>query len=231
MMNLNNTNPKRLSEASPSEVENPLAEKSWLATLFGAIQVSAFLYWFYWAYSGYIRWYDYKNGRLSLAAGEAVPTLPETSIVKVGIPVFLIAILVEFIVSNLLGYRENYRAAETVSNFSNGLMQQMVEMWTTMLGEWLGLALITAVPYRWIYDNFALTHSLEGNVLGFVFMWFARDFGYYWFHRAAHRSAFMWAVHGVHHIPNEFNYRYEIQIPLSSYSIPSRLESPPAVHN
>jgi alkylglycerol monooxygenase len=33
-----------------------------------------------------------------------------------------------------------------------------------------------------------------------------RDLGYYWFHRAAHRVAFMWAVHGVHHGPNEFNY-------------------------
>ena len=212
MMNLHNANPKSLSEASPSDVENPLAEKSWLATIFGALQVSAFLAWFYWAYTGYIRWYEYTNGRYRLAPGEAPPTLPETSIVKVGIPLFLLSIVVEFLVSLILGYVENYRAAETVSNFSNGLMQQMVEMWTTMFGEWLGLALITAVPYRWIYDNFGVTKSLEGNWLGFLFMWFARDFGYYWFHRAAHRSAFMWAVHGVHHIPNEFNYRYVLCI-------------------
>lgn len=209
MLNPNNTSPKKLSEAPPEAVENKLAEKSWIATVFGLIQVSAFLAWFYWAYCGYMRWYSFKQGTLQLKPGEVEPTLPETGIVKVGIPLFLIAIFVEFVVSHLLGEHENYRAAETVSNFSNGLMQQMVEMWTTMLGEWFGLVLITAVPYKWIYENFAITNALEGNLLGFVFMWFARDFGYYWFHRAAHRSAFMWAVHGVHHIPNEFNYRYE----------------------
>ena len=208
MLNPNNTDPRKLAKAQPHEVENPLAEKSWIATAFGVLQITAFLAWFYWAYTGYIRWYDYQHGKIQLQAGEAVPVLPETGIVKVGIPLFLISILIEFVVSHLLGNRENYRAAETVSNFSNGLMQQMVEMWTTMIGEWFGLVLITAVPYRWIYDNFAITRALEGNWIGFVFMWFARDFGYYWFHRAAHRSAFMWAVHGVHHIPNEFNYSY-----------------------
>ena len=33
----------------------------------------------------------------------------------------------------------------------------------------------------------------------------ALDCGYYWFHRASHEVAVLWAVHQVHHSSQEFN--------------------------
>ncbi|KYR02524.1 hypothetical protein DLAC_01368 [Tieghemostelium lacteum] len=215
-MNINNTKLEILSKAKANEVDNPLSKPTLGATLFTVVQIISFLGWFYWAYSKYIQWYQYHYDptRIDIeSVGDnikSIPKLPETSIVKIGIPLFLISIAIEWLICLIIGEKENYRAADTIASLSNGIVQQMIEMWTTILGEWFGLAMITAIPYRWIYENYGLTRSLEGNWQGFVFMFFARDFGYYWFHRAAHRCAFMWAVHGVHHLPNAFSYHVNL---------------------
>lgn len=200
--------PDEIEKLSPHEVENKLSKKTVGSTIIGLVLVGSFITWFAYALRGYLRWYKYhKLGDHSMIkAGDPVPSLPDTTIVTVGIPLFIVSIMIEWILSILMGYYENYRLADTITSFSNGLLQQFVETFTNILGFYLGFQLLTGIPYRWIYENYGITRAFEGNVLGFIVMWFGRDFCYYWFHRAAHRSAFLWAVHSVHHSPNEFNY-------------------------
>lgn len=52
----------------------------------------------------------------------------------------------------------------------------------------------------------------------------ASDFAYYWYHRAQHRFAFLWAVHELHHADTELNvttsYRtYWLEAPLQAIFI------------
>ncbi|KAK5584600.1 hypothetical protein RB653_006214 [Dictyostelium firmibasis] len=77
--------------------------------------------------------------------------IPNTSIVKVGIPLFIISIIFEYL----------------VASFSNGIIQQLMEMWTTLIGDMFGLVMITAIPYKWIYENYGVTRLFEGNWQGF----------------------------------------------------------------
>lgn len=144
---------------------------------------------------------------------------PNTTLIRTGIPIFLVAIIVEFTVSCWVDRQQQrkqkeagetvkpldlYRLNDSVANFSNGLLQQMFEVLTKLFGDWIGIPLLVAIPYSYIFDNYRLM-DIDGT-MGFLLMVFGRDLGYYWFHRAAHRVNFMWAVHGVHHRPNEFNY-------------------------
>jgi sterol desaturase/sphingolipid hydroxylase (fatty acid hydroxylase superfamily) len=45
-----------------------------------------------------------------------------------------------------------------------------------------------------------MTHPLH-----WIAAWLILDFTMYWRHRAAHRIAFLWAVHSVHHQSEEYN--------------------------
>lgn len=192
------TEVKDLSElvrADYKRIDNPLAEPTWTATLVCLIGIAGFFYWVNWALQGYLA---YEKGDSAL---------PNTSIIDVGIPIFLGSIAIELTISLLSG-KEYYRLNDTVTAFSNGLFQQLFVITTTMLGEYVGLPLITAIPYAYIYEHYRIL-DLSGWQ-GFLVMFFARDFCYYWFHRAAHRIAFLWAVHAVHHQPNEFNYSVNV---------------------
>lgn len=185
-------NPRKLTQLSCEEVKNPSAEQSVWATLFCVIHIAAFAYWLRKVFVGYEAW----------RAG--VGSLPETGIVKVGIPMFLASIAVELILA-LSTRAEVYRLNDSLASMSNGLLQTILDaVIFNVLGEILGVVFITAIPYHLIHEHWRIVR-LEG-FWGFIGMIFARDLCYYWFHRVSHRVAFMWAVHGVHHQPNEFNY-------------------------
>lgn len=189
---LNNATAEQLSqEPDVKKIANPLAEKTWTATfVFGSI-VFIYLLWIFWIYGHYISWCENSNHKL-----------PDVSIVSAGIPIFIFCIFLEWIISKVINY-ETFRLNDTTAAFSNGLYQQMLDSWMSAFGEQLGVALITAIPYRYIFENYRIA-DVNGT-MGFILMFFARDFCYYWFHYFAHSIAFMWAIHGVHHQPNEFN--------------------------
>jgi len=180
------------NEPDCSKIANPLAEKSISGTIVFSCVIVGFLGWIAYLHSAYLQW----------CQDPGASVLPDTSIVTTGIPIFLICILVEWIASVVTQY-ETFRLNDTTASFSKGLMQTMLDSFMSALGDQLGVALITAIPYRFIFDNYRLT-SIDGT-LGFILMFFARDFCYYWFHVFSHQVAFLWAVHGVHHEPNEFN--------------------------
>jgi sterol desaturase/sphingolipid hydroxylase (fatty acid hydroxylase superfamily) len=65
----------------------------------------------------------------------------------------------------------------------------------------LGLA---AATFEWLF-----AHRLYSMPLGRPWPWLllilAQDFCYYWMHRADHRVRLLWAIHSVHHSPNQLN--------------------------
>src|SRR5689334_10540723 len=72
-----------------------------------------------------------------------------------------------------------------------------------VVGLFLGPALIAL--YDWAYAHFALVHWPAGAWAVWPIALVGADFGHYWHHRLDHRVAACWAVHGVHHQPEEMN--------------------------
>jgi sterol desaturase/sphingolipid hydroxylase (fatty acid hydroxylase superfamily) len=181
----------KLAKLPPNAIYNADKDTTSISTIIGFFFVIAITYWIYHVYVSY-------QGYLAHGTPMA-----ETSIVRAGIPIFLIAIVVEVIASKIMGM-DVYRLNDSMRSLGTGLIQQIVEVLTGLISNVIGVTLVTGIPYEWIHANYRIT-SLNG-LTGFIGLFLMRDFGYYWFHRAGHRIAFMWAVHGVHHGPNEFNY-------------------------
>ncbi|EMK09934.1 fatty acid hydroxylase family protein [Leptospira sp. serovar Kenya str. Sh9] len=57
-------------------------------------------------------------------------------------------------------------------------------------------------PVFWEDGNFQIRFR---NLAGWMFVFLAVDFVYYWFHGATHEINFLWACHVTHHSSEEFN--------------------------
>jgi sterol desaturase/sphingolipid hydroxylase (fatty acid hydroxylase superfamily) len=65
----------------------------------------------------------------------------------------------------------------------------------------LGISL-AAPLFAWAYAHRLDTIELS-NVCAIAVLFIGQEFLYYWYHRAAHRVAWFWATHCVHHSPNQ----------------------------
>ena len=65
----------------------------------------------------------------------------------------------------------------------------------------------------WVYENLAPIHLYLGDWWVWIGVFVARDFIYYWVHRAEHRSKVLWASHMVHHSPTTINYWTALRTP------------------
>lgn len=116
-------------------------------------------------------------------------------LVALAIPVFLVAIVVEWWLARGRG-RTIYGVFDTLANLGCGISSQLVavyvQLWT------LGL-------YSFVLDSAALCRWPTGSPWPWVIAFFGVDPGYYAWHRASHRVNFMWAMHVVHHQSEQYN--------------------------
>jgi len=110
------------------------------------------------------------------------------------IPIWLLLILVEMLVSGVLK-RRFYRINDTVNSLSLGIVLTI----SSVLTKVVGIATYVAVSEYALFD-------LPDNawwvwVLGFVMY----DLCYYWNHRMGHEVNILWAAHSVHHQSEEYN--------------------------
>ncbi len=100
-----------------------------------------------------------------------------------------------------------YRFGDTIGNLSAGLGEVVLGLF---LGPWL-IAL-----YDFGFAHLALVRWPEGSWVPWVLAFLAGDLGYYLYHRAGHRVAALWAIHGVHHQTEEWNLSIAIRHPWFS---------------
>jgi len=100
-----------------------------------------------------------------------------------------------------------YRFGDTLGNLSAGLGEVVLGLF---LGPWL-IAL-----YDFGFAHLALVRWPEGSWIPWGLAFLAGDLGYYLYHRAGHRVAALWAIHGVHHQTEEWNLSIAIRHPWFS---------------
>ena len=95
-------------------------------------------------------------------------------------------IVLEAVVRQLLGHKHN--VADSVTSISSGLVMTVLGMLTQGL-------VISA--YIYIHANYRLVNLAWDSPVTWVVAALLIDLGYYWFHRASHEVAVLWAVHQV----------------------------------
>jgi sterol desaturase/sphingolipid hydroxylase (fatty acid hydroxylase superfamily) len=132
-----------------------------------------------------------------------------------GLPLYAAIVAAELLIAHRHG-RRIYRLADTIGNLAAGVGE-------VVLGLFLGPILL------WLYDfgfeHLALIHwgtDTRGTVITWTLAFILGDLCYYWYHRAGHALAVLWAIHGVHHQAREMNVSVALRHPWFSdvYSAP-----------
>jgi sterol desaturase/sphingolipid hydroxylase (fatty acid hydroxylase superfamily) len=113
-----------------------------------------------------------------------------------GVPLYVLLVVAERARARRAGVR-TLSFAESFGNVGAGLGSIVV-------GLFLGPILLGL--YDWAFRTFAVVRWEEGSIAAWALALVLADLGHYWHHRLDHRVAACWAVHGVHHMPEEMNY-------------------------
>jgi alkylglycerol monooxygenase len=124
--------------------------------------------------------------------------------VALAIPFFFLLIGVELIAVRLRGPRGAYRFADSITNLSCGVGQQVLEPFFKS---------IAILPYAWLWEHARVATIRPDSLLAWAALVVGVDLGYYAFHRASHRVGFLWAVHAVHHQSEEYNLSVALRQP------------------
>jgi len=122
------------------------------------------------------------------------------------VPVCLLLVAAEVAMSKRMGFGR-YDVARSVGNMSGGLGE-------VLIGLFLGPALIGA--YLFGFQGFALFDWSEQPLVAWTLAFVLGDLCYYLYHRAGHRIGGFWAIHGVHHQSDAFNYTVAMRHPWFS---------------
>ena len=94
--------------------------------------------------------------------------------------------------------RNTYRFNDTLNSISLGVLSQLGGLFSQLLTLGIYTAIYTSCA---VWSAPVFWQSGVGFLAALVFY----DFCYYWLHRAGHRSAILWAAHGVHHQSQCYN--------------------------
>jgi len=127
------------------------------------------------------------------------PQQQGTDLIGLSIPFFMLVMVVEVLVSVLhprFKKRRLYRANDSFSNLSCGLMSELVKVHA----KWLFL-----LPYAYVYKEFALYRAPLDSPLAWILVMLGVDLGYYCAHRASHTINIGWIAHATHHSSEYMN--------------------------
>jgi len=109
--------------------------------------------------------------------------------------------LIEYLIQKRRG-QQVYSFKETISNLYCGIGQIFIEG-------------IFKVPLLWLYYQFAKlspTH-LPSNSYSLIALFILIDLMFYISHYLAHKIGWMWAIHGVHHQSEHYNFSVGLRMP------------------
>ncbi len=115
--------------------------------------------------------------------------------VTLAIPFFILAIILEIVLTRLKVTRANYETRDTMASLAMGLGSSAAGLLTA------GLVVAATL---WTYQ-----HRLFDIPMTAIWAWIAlfllEDLTYYWFHRLSHERRFWWAAHVNHHSSQHYN--------------------------
>ncbi|CAH1775783.1 unnamed protein product, partial [Owenia fusiformis] len=111
-------------------------------------------------------------------------------------PFFLLSILLEYAICHVTGSRKMRLHNDGYVSIVQGLCSELPRMLFRSA---------EVASYIWMYNNWRITELPWNSAFTWWLAFFGVDLGYYWFHRLAHESNFMWAAHQVHHSSEDYN--------------------------
>lgn len=90
--------------------------------------------------------------------------------------------------------KEHYDVKDTAASLSMGLGDVIINF--VLAAATFGLDMLV-YQFRFFDIGFVWW--------AWILVFFAEDISYYWFHRASHRSRYLWASHVIHHSSQKFN--------------------------
>ncbi|WP_306439259.1 sterol desaturase family protein [Larkinella sp. C7] len=117
------------------------------------------------------------------------------------VPFFLFFMGLEYLVSKWQK-KDYFRFNNSVANINVGIAERLLDTFT--VGAFYFF-------YDYIHKHYAI-FDLKPGVLGWVALFLATDFVWYWYHRLAHEINLFWSAHVVHHQSEDFNYTTSARI-------------------
>tara|TARA_B110000014_G_C20086196_1_gene568123 strand:- start:131 stop:1381 length:1251 start_codon:yes stop_codon:yes gene_type:complete len=112
----------------------------------------------------------------------------------IAIPLFVVLIIIEMIISKIKGISVNNHE-DMISSLSSGITNTTKDAFKLS---------IVIVSYAWLVDNIQI-YKLESLGLSIFIAFLVQDFMGYWMHRLNHRVNIFWNRHVIHHSSEEFN--------------------------
>jgi sterol desaturase/sphingolipid hydroxylase (fatty acid hydroxylase superfamily) len=132
------------------------------------------------------------------------PSRVDEKYVALAVPFFFALIGFELLVLRTRGPRGAYRFADSITNLSCGIGQQVLEPFFKS---------VALLPYAWLWVHARLFDLSPRSPFTWAGMVVGVDLFFYAFHRASHRVGFLWAVHAVHHQSEEYNLSVALRQP------------------
>jgi len=121
--------------------------------------------------------------------------MSEIQLLSIAYVVFMVLIGGELALSWWRG-DGRYRLGEFVVNIGHGAVFQVSDGFTKVL---------VLAPFLWLSEQVPVALPMDA-LWGWVVGLLAYDFASYWRHRHHHRVHALWAIHGVHHAAEDFNF-------------------------
>jgi alkylglycerol monooxygenase len=118
------------------------------------------------------------------------------NLTALALPVFALLILVEAIVAAL-----RHRQVYELKDFGGSMSQLGLNILVK-----LGFDGLVIGFHFWLYQHRLFDLTAGAYWLQFLVTLVVLDFVFYWYHRASHRSRFLWCAHVVHHSSEHMNF-------------------------
>jgi len=124
--------------------------------------------------------------------------MPYENFLIAAVPIFLIAMFFEIIITELFMKKKSYAFQDTITSLSASIISRFC-------GMLFGKTLFT-LPYAFLFENFHIWHFAANSWLEWLAALLVIDLGYYIHHRIAHEINIFWSGHVVHHSSEYFNF-------------------------
>jgi sterol desaturase/sphingolipid hydroxylase (fatty acid hydroxylase superfamily) len=117
------------------------------------------------------------------------------------VPLFLFLMGLEYLVARWQ-QKAYFQFNNSVANLNVGIAERLLDSFTVG-------------AFYFVYDHLHRHYALfdiRADVRGWIGLFIATDFVWYWYHRLAHEINVFWAVHVVHHQSDDFNYTVSARI-------------------